>query len=380
MRCLIQWLFSALAAALAFPLWADEPAASMTNSAAPLTVSITPFPFDLTASAADAVGRITRGNENLGTVQLDNGIPWEEALSGEPFGSDLAGDWQRHKEAAGTKAVYLAIAPLQEDRIHWASGPGGAEAPGWATREKSLTPQLKEAYCQYVLRAIDYFKPQYLNLGVEAGDLAWKKPAKWPLFAELFSYCAAKARERSPSIKLGLSFSLPLLMNPGVVKRVQAVINESDYVGVSFYPYMSDFYVKLGASALLPPPVQWRGPLDWLRQTVSKPVAICETGYSSDTVSLPKFGLSMEATPDLQREYVADLATIARHEHYLFTVFFLAVDCDSLMRKLPGEAAANSLWTHCGFFDKEMRKKPAWVAYQQAWLGRANNATDSQIP
>src|ERR1700722_15717381 len=72
MRCVMQWLFSALAAALVFPLWADEASGTIARSTAPLTVSITPFPFDLTASAASVVGRITQGNENLGTVQLDN--------------------------------------------------------------------------------------------------------------------------------------------------------------------------------------------------------------------------------------------------------------------------------------------------------------------
>ena len=103
-------------------------------------------------------------------------------------------------------------------------------------------------------------------------------------------------------------------------------------------------------------------------------------GYSSDTVASPKYGLNMEASPSLQREYVTDLADLARKGNYLFTVFFLSVDCDALMSKLPGEAAANGFWTHSGFFDKKMKKKLTWVAYQEAWLGRTNTGPVSQIP
>ncbi len=355
--------------------------AEPTNAPQKTLVSITPFPFDLTAAAASSVAKITSENETLATVQLDNGIPWAEALDGEPFSADVMGQWQRDKDAIGTnRMVYLAIAPLQEDRVHWALGPGGASSPSWAANEKTLTPKLKQAYGNYVLRAIDYFNPQFLNLGVEAGDMAWKKPGKWPSFTALFDSCCARVREKNPSIKIGISFSLPLLMNKGVAKRAKSVIDTSDYVGISFYPYLSDFYVKLGAQPLPAPPLQWREPLAWLATNISKPIAICETDYSSDPVSLPSYDLKMDANPDLQRAYVTDLAAIARRENYLFTVFFLSVDCDALMSKLPAEAAANGLWTHCGFLDKQLREKPAWQAYRETWLGRPAKASEGSSP
>jgi hypothetical protein len=332
-------------------------------------VSIGSFPYDLTVEAVQTVTSIVRNYANVYTVQLDNGIPWEAALTGSSFEPALMDQWRRHKESiAPHHEVYLAIAPLAEDRTSWSSGFEGKRAPEWARNEQRLTEELKTSYVNYVLRAIDYFEPSYLNLGVEAGDMAAKKPAKWPLFEDLFAHSASAVRAKHPSLKLGISFGLPLLMDRSVLRRAQSLIDRSDYIGISFYPYMSDFYVKLGAAPLPEPPDQWRKPLEWLRQNVDKPVAICETGYSSDTVSLKTYGLVLEGNQDLQSRYVADLAAIARRDEYLFTVFFLAVDYDALMEKIRASDDTHKLWGRIGFFDRNLRAKPAWPTYRQAWL------------
>jgi hypothetical protein len=233
-----------------------------------------------------------------------------------------------------------------------------------------------------VLRAIEYFHPTYLNIGVEAGDMAMRKPGKWPLFEDLFEECATQVKARYPSVKLGISFSLPLLMQRGVLDRAAKVIGQSDYIGISFYPYLSDFYAKLGGVRLPTPPQQWREPLSWLEQHAKKPVAICETGYSSKPVDLTRYGLSMNGDESLQSQYVFDLAKFARQDHYLFTVFFLAVDCDALMKQLGLADDGGALWTHTGFFDDHLRKKPAWGSYLKAWLGSNNPpvAVDSSNP
>src|SRR3954463_12075691 len=101
------------------------------DSGRPLRVSISPFPYDKTTTAVETVSRIVRENANLYTVQLDNGVPWEAALEGKAYSSEVMEQWNRHKKAIGTNAVYLAIAPLAEDRTSWAPGSGGQKAPSW---------------------------------------------------------------------------------------------------------------------------------------------------------------------------------------------------------------------------------------------------------
>ncbi len=340
-------------------------------AAAGARVSIQPFPYDLTAEAVSNVTSIVRDNANLYTVQLDNGIPWEAALAGSAFDAGLMDQWRRHKESiAPHHQVYLAIGPLADDRTSWAPDFQGKKAPAWAGEERRLNEQFKTAYTKYVLRAIEYFQPAYLNVGVEAGDMAAKKPSKWPVFEALYAHVVAEVRAKYPSLKIGISSGLPLLQKSGVLERVKKVIDQSDYVGISFYPYMSEFYVKLGADPLPAPPDQWRKPLEWLHQNVRKPIAICETGYSSEPVNLTHYGLKLQGGRDLQSQYVADLATIAQRDHYLFTVFFLAVDYDALMKKIrPGDETPR-LWGRTGFFDTNLMAKPAWSTYLRTWLNR----------
>lgn len=354
------------AACLSCTTWAQAPQPSASGTVP--RVSLGPFPYDLTAESVKTVAGLVRSNANLYCVQLDDGIPWEAALSGAEFDANVKDQWQRHRDSiAPHHEVYLAIAPLAEDRIAWAPAAGGATAPAWARDERRLTPELKSAYARYVLRAVDYFRPNYLNIGVESGDLAAKRPAKWPLFDELFADCAAQVRSRHPNLKIGISFGLPLLQKDQVLGRVSKLIDASDYVGVSFYPYMSEFYAKFGAARLPAPPDEWRKPLAWLAQNVRKPIAICETAYSSEPVSIAAHGLRLGGSRELQSAYVTDLSEIARRDGYLFTVFFLTVDYDALMSKLRRNDETMKLWWRTGFFDRNQREKPAWAAYQKAW-------------
>lgn len=359
------------------PAWAES-AASRGGAEAEPKVSLGPFPYDFTAEAVRTVTGLVRSNANVYTVQLDNGIPWETALKGGALDDKLDDQWRRHRESiASHHEVYLAIAPLAEDRISWAASAGDRPAPSWAKEEKRLTPELRMAYTRYVMRAVDYFHPAYLNIGVEAGDMAAKRPEKWPLFESLFNHCAAEVRAKHPKLKIGISFGLPLLQIPGVLDRARKVIDGSDYLGISFYPYMSEFYAKFGAARLPPPPDEWRRPLEWLRQNAGKPIAVCETAYSSEPVVLPKFGLKLPGSPELQTAYVTDLAEIARRDHYLFTAFFLTVDYDALMKKARPDDETTRLWGRTGFFDHRRSQKTAWAAYQKAWTPRSLAAAGS---
>lgn len=341
-------------------------------------VSISPFPYDKTAEAVEKVSQIIANNATLYTVQLDNGVPWQSAYDGKPFPKEVNEQWERHKKAIGRKAVYLAIAPLAEDRTSWAPSAAGEKTPSWAKDEKSARKELKDAYSRYVIRAMDYFHPEFLNLGVEAGDMALKKPAKWGAFEELYLETAAQVRAKYPNVKIGISFSLPLLMQSEVKDRAAKVIEGSDYCGISFYPFMTEFYKAIGGVKLAAPPNQWREPLNWLDTNITKPIAICETAYSTRQVDLPKYKIKLEGDSDRQTQYVKELAAIAKRDHYLFTVFFLTVDYVPLLRSMPAGDGSAGMWAYTGFFDEHLNEKPSWKAYQEAWLGRKVNSTAKQ--
>lgn len=342
-------------------------------------VSINPFPYDLTPEAAETSAGISREHGDLYTVQLDNGVPWQAALDGSEYPAEVMDGWKFHRESIGTdQPVFLAIAPLSLDRVNWAEDHGGKPAPDWIRKARRATPDLIQAYRNHVLRAVEYFEPAYLNIGVEAGDLAAKEPKRWPEFAKLYEATRDAVKAARPDLPIGISWGLPLLMKPGVTGRCAELIAASDYVGISYYPYLGEFYRLLGgASTPKNPPEQWREPYAWLRDHIEKPIAVCETAYSSTPVEYSGDGPAIEAAADAetQRLYVEDLAAIASRDDYLFVVFFLSVDYDELYRKL--QIPVMAFWEHVGFFDEKLRPKPAWEAYQRAWRGSGSPATRS---
>lgn len=333
-------------------------------------VSISPFPYDFGEEAAAKIKEITSEKCNLNSVVLDNGVPWQEALDGRDYPQAVMDEW-RDKRASMTagRPLYLALAPLSHDRTGWAAGHADSKAPKWVIEAKVDDGRIAKAYANHVMRAVEYFNPQYLNLGVEAGDMAAKNAKKWPAMATVYFEARHAVKQRKPDIQTGISWGLPLLMKWGVLKRCEAVITESDFVGISFYPYMGEFYRKIGGVKIPKnAPEQWREPLGWLRKNIHKPVAMCETAYSSSEVNTPQWGLKMSGTAELQSQYIADLAEISRRDGYLFVMFFLSVDYDELAKKLGIPLMA--FWEHTGFFDKNLKPKKAWDTYQQAWLGQ----------
>lgn len=354
---------------------ADIPEPAPVQSAESTRIGISPFPADLTPESIAIVTDLVRNNGNLCVVQLDDGIPWEEALAGKRFSDKLQEEWRGQKNnKTDSQELYVSIAPLSDDRTTWAGGYAGSEAPAWVREEKQINAQISDAYRNYVNRVVEYFQPDYLNLGQESGDLAAKDPKRWARFESLYLGLSSELKKKYPTMKIGISFGLPLLMKKGVLARATPVIEASDYVGISFYPYMGQFYSQIGGRALPPPPAQWRSPLNWLRQHVRKPAAICETGYSSDNVKAARWGLDMPGSKGLQAQYVAELADIAKRDGYLFVAFFLAVDYDKLARKIPDPGEILPLWIHTGFFDQNMQPKPAWESYQSAWLKKGPSA------
>lgn len=340
------------------------------GSAIDTQVGITPFPPDLTVDAISLSRGIVSANGDLYTVQLDNGVPWEAALTDAGYEEKLLSEWESHRSSRSDhQDIYLAIAPLKMDRSFWADGYEGKTAPKWVAQSRALSDEMKTAYANYALKAVSFFEPKYLNLGVEAGELVEKDPELWREMAVLYRETRRAVKERYPDLLIGMSFTLPAMMPEGNLELCREVFDDSDYVGISFYPYLDDFYRFTTGVSLKPPPNQWREPLDWLKENVSKPIAICETGYSSSPIKVKTWDLDMQGDPSTQEQYVSELAEIAARDNYLFTVFFLSVDYDRLAARMPESSDVLALWKRTGFFDENFRAKPAWQAYRRDWLG-----------
>lgn len=336
----------------------------------------TPFPYDLSAEAVERTNAIVRDNSTIVALHLDDGIPWDEMLDHKPLPKAILKEWADWAKAIPPgRPVYLGLAPLAKDRKSLAPAKGGSMP--WVLKLAQLDDRtVKNAYLEYARRAVEQFHPTYLNLGIEAGELASRRPRDWDEFEALYRHVAQGLKRDYPQLKIGISFGLQSLRKPDVAQRVKGLIDASDFLCLSFYPHMSPFGEKFGDPALREGVDAWREPLDWVRRYTSKPLAICETGYSTQNASLRSFDLNLKGSEQLQASYVRELAQYAERDRYLFVVWFLAVDYDRLYERMGGNSKDNEvnlLWRNIGLMSGDLRPKPAWAEWTKALAGKSGD-------
>ncbi len=362
-----EWL---LAAGLA----AEAPAALPQDSQ--ILVGFTAFPYDLTAEAEGKTHEIILPATNLYAIHMDQCLPWRQALKGEPFPAWLERDWdQILARIPQTHTVYVAITATAMDRRNFAAQCGpNEESPGRMPPELSGRPfdhpDVKKAYANYARRVVEKFKPAYVNIGIEISEMALQKPALWRQYERLFYDTYDRLKLRFPDLSVGMEFVLQSMLLPRVAEAVKPSIARSDYMGVSFYPYGSEFGVKMGAPALPEGDNQWKQPLDWLKQYSPKPIAICETGYTTKQVRLPSAGLTFNGNPQTQTRFLQDLIAAAKRDNYLFVVWFVPIDYERLLDKLKVGEEKN-IWVNTGLYGADLQPKPAWPVWMDFFREQA---------
>ena len=61
----------------------------------PFYMGFTPFPWDMTAEAAEATNKFIVNNGDIIAHHLGAGVPWPEALEDKPFDANLEKDWRK---------------------------------------------------------------------------------------------------------------------------------------------------------------------------------------------------------------------------------------------------------------------------------------------
>ncbi|MBI4976813.1 MAG: hypothetical protein HZC28_04985 [Spirochaetes bacterium] len=327
----------------------------------------TPFPYAYTAEAVSNVQYVMSNSTTIYAFHLDNPVPWEECYRGTAFPAWKQNEWNTMKSSVPAgRDVYLALIPAKTDRrtIAYPVGPDastpGVYPPEFAGPETNLNnPYVKWAYLQYAVRAVNHFGPRYLNLGIEMSLLSLTHSNEWTNFADLYIYTYTNLKALFPQLQIGFSCGLQDLMNARVAAQVKPLVEMSDYLGISFYPYASSYGEHYGSPPLGPPPGQWLNPLAWLRTFTTRPVAICETGYTTKNVSVSGSGyaFNFSGNGQLQRDYLHDLFAIAIRDGYKFIINFEAADYDRL--NIPANDFSLT-WQNVGVFDSNMTPKPAW--------------------
>lgn len=331
---------------------------------------VSPFPGGFSAAEANRGLRFAREESQVFTVQRDNGIPWKQALRGERYDRSVLDEWEIYRSARPKDMpLYLAIAPLNFDRETLINPLKGAEMPRELRNKPFDDPNVMKAYLNHVRTCVEFFDPDYLNIGLESGELSHRNPAAWPAFVRLFKHVRDGIKRDHPDVQIGISWGLQAMMEPEAAELSRSLVDASDFVGISFYPYMSEFHELFGSAPLPDPPGEWRVAFDWLREYTDKPIAICETGYNSKDAINRNPPLRLEASAELQAQYIKELAMIADRDDYLFVIYYFGTDIKNLIEAMGEAGQTVLLWQENGLIDSDFNPKPAYQVWKDVLRG-----------
>lgn len=333
----------------------------------PFAMGFTRWPADLSIEGFLTAQDFAHAHGDIVSVMFIGGIPWPESLSGAAFSKDVRSNLS-YRPPAGKK-LFLSISPLNQDRKgiapYWGEKDNLPLPAEW--RDRALdSPEVREAYRKFVLRAVEAMKPDYLAIGIELNVLLSHDPAKWAQMKRLHraTYDAVKAKHPKLPVFFTTEVNHYKKLATEAKGRDQAgevadLMRSSDLFAMSVYPHMS---------YAIPRPM----PADFLdfARAFKKPIAVAESGMTSRDVELKSFGLTLKGSEADQATYLERLLATAAHDRYVFVINFATTDFEKLCDKLPAPAGdVARIWAYTGLQTSAKAPKPAlkvWDAYLRA--------------
>lgn len=332
--------------------------------ARPFQMGFTRWPADLTVDGFLKAQEFAHAHGDIVSVMFIGGIPWPEALSGMSFSKDVENNLA-YRPPAGKK-LFLSISFLNKDRKDI--------APYWGEKDNLPlpapwdklpldSPEVKQAFRNFVLRAVQAMKPDYLAIGVESNVLLSHDPAKWKRLKDVHRATYEAVKEKYP--KLPVCFTTEVLHYKQLANEAKGkdqagevadLMQHSDLFAMSVYPHMS-----YG----VPRPV----PSDFFAFATrfKKPIAVSESGMTSRDVELKAFKLTLFGSENEQRQFTELLLKTADRDRYEFVINFATTDFDKLCAKLPPPADDLArIWAFTGMQTGAYEPKPAlavWDAF-----------------
>src|SRR6266508_623663 len=333
----------------------------------PFLMGFTQWPADLTDEGLAMAKEYAHAHGDIVSVMFIGGIPWPEAFDGKPFSIDVQ-DNMSYRPPAGKK-LFLSISPLNKDRRdlapYWSDRENQPLLPPW-DKEPLNSPRVKRAFLNFVLRAVESMRPDYLAIGVEANVLLSRDAAKWRQLKELHrdTYAAVKKVHKS----LPVFFTTEVLHYRRLTREAKSTDQEkevadlmrfSDLFAMSLYPHMSHEVPKIIPANFLEFATRFK-----------KGIAVAESGMTSHSVELKSYNTTLYGSEAEQMQFTEMLLKTAARDNYEFVINFATTDSDRLVARLrPQLADLARIWAFIGMQTGDRRPKPAsavWDGYLRA--------------
>lgn len=332
-------------------------------------LGFTPFPYEATLAAVEYSYLKIGQDADIINHHFDNQVPWVEAEKNSPFHANIINDWAYRKAntPVGHKK-YLSVGSLNLLRNGLADYRAEKEdmllpAP-WNTYKFSDQP-VKAAYLNYCKRIVDFFKPDYFNMAIEANLLYYNRPDLWNDYMVFHQYVYTQLKLTYPTLTLfssvtGIQMIDGALTGNDYLKQREAakqVLAFSDLYGLSFYAYLSNY---LGN----PYPA---GIFKELFSLSDKPLAVAETGYTAQTFTIeaqPGAFVTINSDADKQEKYFRDLFEACTERKALFVINFVVRDYDQLWKSVGSPTDLAIAWRDTGLYDENGNARKAYDTWK----------------
>lgn len=298
-------------------------------------MGVTSQPYDI---AVDAVNdNYTRINARSDVIvhQFRDGIPWQEAFDDEELPAALLADVRDKVSQSTGQEIILSVevTNAQRDGIigTWSEdGVIESQSP-WDSRSFD-SEEVIQAYTNYAIKLIDEFDADYFIYGEEISDLALSDEQNSTQEFDAFVIFARQVydniKEQKPDVEVMFSVALRSpnsSQTSTILSQLTRITDSTDIVGLSVYPYRNFTHSNLRNPEALPS--------DWLSQARviagNKPLAITQTGWVAETLTLEEENFTIEGTEAFQEAYVEALLLEANRFELEFVVWYTAVDYDT---------------------------------------------------
>ena len=375
-----------VATSLFLILWGAGPCQSAPPEVRSFYMGFTPWPSDFTAAAVEDMYRFLGQNSDIVAEHIES-VPWTEALEGKPFSEGLMNDWTSRRNSIPPHAkVYLAVSPLNGTRSGIADYRGTSEhmpLPKEFQGKQFNDAVVEKAYLNYCRRAAEFFKPDFMAIGIESNELFRNGSSQWTSYVELHRYVYRELKREFPNLPIFVSLTLHTMYEDSrghgdqMVEALRPLMDSNDLVGISFYP----FFKHLSGSV--------DDAFSWLAKEFDgfhKPYAIAETGESAARISFESDGsqIVLDGSPALQLSYYQKLLAFAEAKRFRFVISFMYKDYDALWNRIKRTSPAwFEVWRACGFLDANGVKRPAydvWKMYFDRKLSIPSEARSAVSP
>ena len=318
-------------------------------------MGFTGFVYDTTLEAVTASRKFVRENGDILAHHIE-GVPWTESLKKQPYSQAMLNEWKGKKSAtpSGGK-VYLAISPGRGNlKLAEKASPLTKELKGM----EYDSPLVMEAYLSYCRRAIDFFHPDYLSIGIEVNEIHDAGAKKWQAYVALHKYVYQALKKDHPQLHIFASWTLHNMFKKRgqMLEEFQKLMPFNDLVAVSYYPFFMEDKDRLRA-------------LDWMLEqfdSLDKPYAMVETNDAAERLPLPQAQVIIEGSPEKQLAYYSKLLSLAQQRDFAFVISFVHQDYDVLWKKIKAQSPELFIaWKDCGFLDENGKARPAFEVWKK---------------